>query len=68
MATDWSHRTKAIAYFEGMVHLDCGEPETAHYKAALDALRRSQDHTAIQAKLQEAINKLKALGEGESNG
>lgn len=60
MATDWTARDEAIGYFEGLVkQLKRRNHEDKElYEAALHALRRSQDHTAIQTKLQ---NTLKAL-------
>lgn len=53
MSTDWSTRTAAIPYFEKLVrHLkQASDDDADKYEAALQALRRSQDHTAIQTKL-----------------
>jgi hypothetical protein len=61
MSTDWSTRTAAIEYFEKLVKQfkKTRDEDTEIYEAALSALRRSQDHTAIQSKLQRT---LKALG------
>lgn len=55
MATDWSTRDAAIPYFERLVkHLkQVGDDDAEVYEAGLHALRRSQDHTAIQTKLGE---------------
>jgi hypothetical protein len=60
MATDWSARTAAIVHFEKLVKQlkRANDEEAEIYEAALHALRRSQDHSAIQTKLQ---NTLKAL-------
>lgn len=54
MATDWSARTAAIEHFEKIVKQlkRANDDDKELYEAALHALRRSQDHTAIQNKLQ----------------
>jgi len=63
MATDWTPRDNAIKYFEGMLTAWRGYDEAVHYEQALNALRRSQDHTAIQNKLNEAMRLLKGKSE-----
>lgn len=55
MPRDWSGRDAALKYFEKHKHLD----DDGHYAEAINALRRSQDHTAIQTKLQRTINALR---------
>ena len=54
MATDWSARTASIHYFEKLVKQlkRTNDDDKELYEAALHALRRSQDHTAIQNRLQ----------------
>jgi hypothetical protein len=60
MATDWSARTEALTFFE--TELKAAKRHNNHNKEhveqAVNALRRSQDHTAIQNKLKEARNLL----------
>lgn len=72
MATDWSARTKAIAYFETVTKQLKREndQDKALYEQALNALRRSQDHTAIQNRLKTATNLLRnvALCANEGSG
>lgn len=65
MATDWSGRDAAITYFEKVVRdLKWSNDEDKElYIEALNALRRSQDHTAIQTKLRATINVLRDLVE-----
>jgi len=65
MATDWTARDNAIKYFECMLSLAKRHrhDEAAHYEQALNALRRSADHTAIQTKLNEAMRQLKGKTE-----
>lgn len=57
MSTDWAARTAAIEHFEKLVKLlkRTNDDEKEIYEAALHALRRSQDHTAIQTKLTETV-------------
>lgn len=52
MSRDWSTRTAAIAYFEKLVKelKRSNDEDKEIFEEALNALRRSQDHTAIQAK------------------
>lgn len=59
MATDWSGRTAAIEYFEKLVKTLKRTNDKELHVEALNALRRSQDHTAIQNKLKEATNLLR---------
>lgn len=61
MATDWSARTAAIEHFEKLVKQlkRVNDDDKELYEAALHALRRSQDHTAIQTKLTSAMRALK---------
>lgn len=65
MATDWSDRTVAIPYFEKLVKQlkRANDEEAGVYEAALHALRRSQDHTAIQKKLTTAMRALREVYE-----
>lgn len=61
MATDWSARTAAIEHFEKLVKQlkRVNDDDKEIYEAALFALRRSQDHTAIQAKLTQTMRALR---------
>lgn len=63
MATDWSDRAAAILYFEKAVKTlkRTNDEDKELYEAALHALRRSQDHTAIQTKLNNATKLLREL-------
>lgn len=65
MATDWSGRTAAIAYFEPLVKQlkRTNDDDKEVYDEALRALRRSQDHTAIQTKLTTAMRALREVYE-----
>lgn len=59
---DWGPRTRAIKYFE----LELAGTEHNHqdgemFEAALSALKRSQDHTAIQTRITETMRALRAL-------
>lgn len=58
MTDRWENRTRALAYFEAQLKAAkrFNEDERDHYEQAVNALRRSQDHTAIQTKLQNTIN------------
>lgn len=62
MATDWSTRT-AVAYFEKAVKRlkRLNDEDKEIYEAALNALRRSEDHTAIQTKLNHATKALRDI-------
>lgn len=57
MARDWSGREAALKYFQKHRHLD----DSGAFDEAINALRRSQDHTAIQNKLNAAMAALKNL-------
>lgn len=60
MPTDWSARTAAIEYFTKLVRQlkwD-NDDDKEMYEQALNALRRSQDHTAIQTKLTATMREL----------
>jgi hypothetical protein len=63
MSTDWSARTAAIEYFEKLVKQlkRVNDDDKELYEAALHALRRSQDHTAIQTKLAETVRECERL-------
>ena len=65
MATDWLDRTAAIAYFERLVKRlkRTNDDDQDIYEAALNALRRSQDHTAIQTRLNEATKIIRMIAE-----
>lgn len=61
MATDWSARSAAIEHFEKLVKQlkRVNDDDKELYEAALHALRRSQDHTAIGNKLNSTIKVLR---------
>lgn len=61
MSTDWSARTAAIEHFEKLVKQlkRTNDDDKEIYEAALHALRRSQDHTAIQTKLNQTTRALR---------
>lgn len=63
MSTDWSARTAAIEHFEKLVKQlkRVNDDDKEIYEAALHALRRSQDHTAIQTKLTETVRECERL-------
>jgi hypothetical protein len=65
MATDWSARTEAIIYFDKLVRelKRAHDDETEIYDAALSALRRSKDHTALQSKLNAAMKIIRTIAE-----
>lgn len=65
MPTDWSARTAAIEYFEKLVKQlkRVNDDDKEIYEAALHALRRSQDHTAIQTKLNQTLKLLREMDE-----
>lgn len=65
MPTDWSARTAAIEYFEKLVKQlkRANDDDKEIYEAALHALRRSQDHTAIQTKLTETVRENERLSQ-----
>lgn len=60
MTTDWRDRTAALDYFSKLLKQAkrFNEDEKDLYEAAVNALRRSQDHTAIGNKLNETIKHL----------
>ena len=61
MARDWSGRAAALAYFEKQLKWakQCNDDNKELIQEAVNALRRSQDHTAIQRKLNEATSVLR---------
>src|SRR5882672_11130872 len=63
MATDWSGRAAALKYYER--ELQFAKRVNAENKElveeAVNALRRSQDHTAIQTKLNDATKALRDI-------
>jgi hypothetical protein len=64
MATDWSARTAALEYFEkALKNVKRGDDDEMKelLEQAVNALRRSQDHTAIQNKLNAAMDLLRDL-------
>lgn len=63
MATDWSARTEALEYFENLLRIlkRANDDDKEHYQQAVNALRRSQDHTAIQTKLNSVMLALRDL-------
>lgn len=65
MATDWTSRTAALAYFEKATKtLKCvNDDDKEMYEQALNALRRSQDHTAIQTRLGGVMKTLRECDE-----
>lgn len=65
MPTDWSARTAAIEYFEKLVKQlkRTNDDDKEIHEAALHALRRSQDHTAIQTKLTETVRENERLSQ-----
>lgn len=65
MATDWSAREAALAYFEKQLKIAkrFNDGDTVIMEAARDALRRSQDHTAIQTRLHGAMKTLRECDE-----
>lgn len=65
MATDWAARTRALAYFEQCLKDSkrFNDDDRDHLEQAVNALRRSQDHTAIQAKLNVTTKALRELAE-----
>lgn len=67
MPTDWSARTAAIPYFEKLVKRLklVNDDDKELYEAALHALRRSQDHTAIQTKLNAATQELRNIADAK---
>ena len=62
---DWSTRTAALKYFEDWLKVskqrNDGDKEII--EQAVNALRRSQDHTAIQDKLKSAIRCIRSIAE-----
>lgn len=65
MARDWSGRARALEYFEKELKLAkrFNSDEKELYEEAVNALRRSQDHTAIQTKLTSAIRCIRSVAE-----
>lgn len=65
MATDWSGRTAAIEHFEKLVKIlkRTNDEDKEVYEEALNALRRSQDHTAIQTRLNGTMKTLRECDE-----
>jgi hypothetical protein len=65
MATDWSGRTAALTYFEKALKAAkrCNDEDRDHMQEAVNALRRSQDHTAIQTRLNTAMQALREVYE-----
>lgn len=65
MATDWTNRTRAIAYFEKLVKQlkRVNDDDKEMYVEALNALRRSQDHTAIQNRLNAAMKIIRTIAD-----
>lgn len=63
MATDWSGRTAALQYFEEALRRAkrFNDDDKDLFQEAVNALRRSQDHTAIQTKLNDATKLLREL-------
>ncbi len=59
MATDWSMRTLALRYFEKVPR--GGHIDKEYAEEAVNALRRSQDHTAIQDKLNAAVKLIRKI-------
>jgi hypothetical protein len=57
MARDWSGRDAALKFFQKTKYLD----DSGHYAEAINALRRSQDHTAIERKLKDATRLLQEV-------
>jgi hypothetical protein len=57
MARDWSQRDDALKYFERVKR--GGHVDYDYAEEAVNALRRSQDHTAIQNKLNAAMRVLR---------
>ena len=57
MARDWSARDAALKYFQKAKRLD----DSGAYAEAINALRRSQDHTAIEKRLQSATRLLREV-------
>ena len=65
MARDWSGRARALTYFEDLWKLAkrVNDADKEHYEEAVNALRRSQDHTAIQNKLTSAVRCIRSIAE-----
>lgn len=63
MATDWSGRTAALKYYEHelAVAKRSNFADKDFIEQAVNALRRSQDHTAIQTKLNDATKLLREI-------
>lgn len=65
MATDWSTREGALRYFEEALRRATrfNDDDKGLYEQAVNALRRSQDHTAIQTRLNGAMKTLRECDE-----
>ena len=65
MATDWTVRTKALSYFEEQLRYckRANDDDKELYEAAVNALRRSQDHTAIQNRLNAAMAVIREIAQ-----
>jgi hypothetical protein len=63
MATDWSARTAALKYFETWLKTSkrVNDDDKEMIEQAVHALRRSQDHTAIQNKLNDAMKLIRKI-------
>lgn len=63
VATDWSARTAALEYFEKQLKLAkrANDEDRELLEQAVNALRRSQDHTAIQNRLNEATKIIRKI-------
>jgi hypothetical protein len=61
MAPDWSGRDAALKYYEHELKIAKrhNSEDKELVEEAVNALRRSQDHTAIQNRLKEATNLLR---------
>lgn len=59
MATDWSARDDALKYFQNVPR--GGHIDKEYAEQAVNALRRSQDHTAIQNKLNAAMELIRNI-------
>lgn len=63
MATDWSGRAAALKYFEEELQFAkrVNSENKELLQEAVNALRRSQDHTAIQTKLNDAMKAMRDI-------
>lgn len=63
--TDWTLRTQALAYYE-KAFKDAkrfNEEDMDMIEQAVNALRRSQEHTSIQTKLNSAVKVIRMIAE-----